>query len=46
MILRHNQSVAGANVVRRLGFALERFDTPRHSSHVVQLFWLGRTTDL
>jgi len=28
-------------VVGRIRFALERFDSPRHSSHVVQLFSLG-----
>jgi hypothetical protein len=29
-------------VVGRIRFALERFDLPRHSSHVAQLFSLGR----
>jgi hypothetical protein len=33
--------VAGANVVGRIRFALERSDSPRHSSHVAQLFSLG-----
>jgi hypothetical protein len=36
--------VAGANVGGRIRFALERFDSPRHSSHVAQLFTLGVTT--
>jgi hypothetical protein len=33
--------VAGANVVGRIRFALERFALPRHSSHVAQLWSLG-----
>jgi len=28
-------------VVGRIRFALERFDSPRHRSHVAQLFSLG-----
>ena len=33
--------VAGANVVGRISFALERFASPRHRSHVAQLVSLG-----
>ena len=33
--------VAGANVGERIRFALERFGSPRRSSHVAQLFSLG-----
>ena len=33
--------VAGANVVGRFRFALERFGSPRHRSHVAQLWSLG-----
>jgi len=31
-------------VVGRINFALERLDSPRHSSHVAQLFSLGHIT--
>ena len=34
--------VAGANVVGRFRFTQDRWDLPRHSSHVAQLFSLGR----
>ena len=40
------QPVAGANVGGRIRFALERFGSPRHSSHVAQLFSLGIITRL
>ena len=34
------QPVAGANVDGRIRFALERLDSPRHRSHVAQLFFV------
>ena len=37
----HVQPFAGANVVGRIRFALERYGSSRHSSHVPQLFSLG-----
>ena len=39
--LRGEYQVAGANVVGRIRFTLECWDSPRHRSHVAQLWSLG-----
>jgi len=41
MAIKSDNQVAGANMGGRIRFALERFGSPRHSSHVAQLFSLG-----